>query len=363
MATIYTRKKSKYFWCSFKNPQGIIIRKSTRVPAGEAFEEKAQLTANELELASWENWNPRKQKEELYTFDELLAKWIEETDRGPGDIYPIKNLMSFFGGAYMNDITGQEINNYIQYRRRSNISNGTIRRELGTFSSAINYAIVQWEWPLLNPVEKRRPKPGKHRLRFFTFCEYQRLLAAARDYPDVLDFIEIAVNTGLRKMELLALPISQVDLKNDVIYLNPEDQKNKQYSTVALNKTAKKALMRRISFVRMQHRSSDFLFPGKYEGHREDIKRAWASVCKAAGVQDATPHTCRHTFASWLAQSGKVPIHLIKEAMRHSSVTVTEKYAHLIPKNVETSVNVLDQHTMTHTGNITHLLGKENQKK
>lgn len=249
----------------------------------------------------------------------------------------------------MNSVRGPEINGYIQHRRELGISDSTIRRELGTFSSAINYAILQWEWPIHNAVEKRRPKQAKHRIRFFTSDEYKRMLAASKETPDVWDFLEIAVNTGLRKMELLSCTMRQVDLRNSVIYLDPENQKSGEYSTVPLNYTARKALMRRVSWVKHNRPESQYLFPGRTDGHREDIKRAWAAMIKRAHVSNARPHDCRHTFASWLAQSGKVPLHLIKEAMRHSSITVTEKYAHLIPKNTQLSVDILDDHSMGHS--------------
>jgi len=41
-------------------------------------------------------------------------------------------------------------------------------------------------------------------------------------------------------------------------------------------------------------------------------------------------HTLRHTFASWLAMSG-TDIYTIKELMRHKTLTMTMRYAHLIP--------------------------------
>jgi len=41
-------------------------------------------------------------------------------------------------------------------------------------------------------------------------------------------------------------------------------------------------------------------------------------------------HTLRHTFASWLAING-TPIYTIKELMRHKSLSMTERYSHLMP--------------------------------
>ena len=53
-------------------------------------------------------------------------------------------------------------------------------------------------------------------------------------------------------------------------------------------------------------------------------------------------HDLRHTFGSRLAQAG-VPILTIKELMGHPQITVTMRYAHLAPSNLQTAVPVLDQ--------------------
>ncbi len=45
-------------------------------------------------------------------------------------------------------------------------------------------------------------------------------------------------------------------------------------------------------------------------------------------------HTLRHTFASWLAQSGTVTLHELRELLRHSSIQMTERYAHMIPGTI-----------------------------
>ncbi len=44
-------------------------------------------------------------------------------------------------------------------------------------------------------------------------------------------------------------------------------------------------------------------------------------------------HTLRHTYASWLAQSGKVTLHELRDLMRHTSIEQTERYAHMIPNH------------------------------
>ena len=54
-------------------------------------------------------------------------------------------------------------------------------------------------------------------------------------------------------------------------------------------------------------------------------------------------HTLRHTFASWLAQSGKVTLYELRDLLRHSSITQTERYAHLIPSTVQKKAAMIDE--------------------
>jgi integrase len=52
-------------------------------------------------------------------------------------------------------------------------------------------------------------------------------------------------------------------------------------------------------------------------------------------------HTFRHTYASWLAQSGTVTLLELRDLLRHESTQMTERYAHMIPdKLVEQSSKI-----------------------
>jgi len=63
-------------------------------------------------------------------------------------------------------------------------------------------------------------------------------------------------------------------------------------------------------------------------------------ACKKAGIENACLHTLRHTFASHLVMSG-VDIMTLSKLLGHSSITMTEKYAHLAQDHLRGAVEKL----------------------
>ena len=51
--------------------------------------------------------------------------------------------------------------------------------------------------------------------------------------------------------------------------------------------------------------------------------------------------TLRHTFASWLVQSGE-SLYTVKELLGHSTMAMTERYSHLASKNLKNAVKKLE---------------------
>ncbi len=72
----------------------------------------------------------------------------------------------------------------------------------------------------------------------------------------------------------------------------------------------------------------------------DNIKRSWGQLRDRAGISDFRFHDLRHTFASKLVMAG-VDLYVIKELMGHSTIQMTERYAHLAPQYKANAVEKL----------------------
>jgi len=94
--------------------------------------------------------------------------------------------------------------------------------------------------------------------------------------------------------------------------------------TIPINET----LLSRLSSLKKKKGSSGYLFDNSRTGQPfKDVKKAFKSACKRAGIEGLRFHDLRHTFASRLVENG-VDLITVKDLLGHSSVRTTERYTH-----------------------------------
>jgi integrase len=148
--------------------------------------------------------------------------------------------------------------------------------------------------------------------------------------------VVLALNTGLRRGELFNLSWSDVDLTKKMLTVEGSTAKSGQTRYVQLNIEA-------VIFLRhwQAQSSSPLVFPSPVIGGRQNnIKRSWGLLKERAGVSDFRFHDRRHTFASKMVMAG-VDLYTVKELVGHSTIQMTERYAHLAPEHKANAVERL----------------------
>ena len=92
-----------------------------------------------------------------------------------------------------------------------------------------------------------------------------------------------------------------------------------------------------------------------------DDSVAWNAACKRAGIEDFRFHDLRHTWASWLIQSG-VPLSVLQEMGGWESIEMVRRYAHLAPSHLTEHARQIDSIFAVDVPNMSHNGNKEDVK-
>jgi integrase len=179
------------------------------------------------------------------------------------------------------------------------------------------------------------------RIDFFTIGEPHEAQRLVDECPQPLkSVVKFALATGLRRSNILDLEWSQIDMQRKVTWIHPEQSKSTRAIGVALNDTACKVLRDQIGrhskwvFVHTEPKTrSDGTIAPAMRKMRVDSNTAWRLAKKRAGIENFRFHDLRHTWASWLIQSG-VPLSILQEMGGWESIEMVRRYAHLAPDHL-----------------------------
>ena len=346
-------KRHGVYHVTYQSRGGKQVRRSLKTREKRIAEQKAaklELTIHEVHLFG---------KEPARSFKELMANYLQakQSNRGFERLqYACRPLIEYFADNDVTQLNETHVEQYITWRSQS-VADGTIKREVGALSAAFNHAIRKHHWRIENPCLKAEcPKEPKGRVRYLTHAEAQRLLQAADSpvnaegmaltsqfkSPVLRDFIELALNTGCRKGELLNLKWENIDFSTRLLHL--EQTKSGEWQTVPINEAARQVLVRRMRLRDESCPDTPWVFfhltsaRNTKAGDRvKDVKKSFNTACTRLGIENFHIHDLRHTFASWLVMEG-VPLFEVSKLLRHASIQMTERYAHLAPDYLHDAV-------------------------
>jgi integrase len=205
--------------------------------------------------------------------------------------------------------------------RLKQVSPATVVRELNIIGHAIEIAIREWDIPLpRNPVKLvRKPPVQNSRKRRFHHDEQQRLLSACdlSRPPEMKQLIVLAVETAMRRGELLSLEWQDIDLNKRVAHVKLS--KNGESRDVPLSKAAVAAL----HGLPRSPTSTDRIFALT----PNQVRLAFERVRTRAGLADIHFHDLRHEAISRLFERG-LSISEVGAISGHKELRMLNRYTH-----------------------------------
>jgi integrase len=339
MMSLY--KRGQVWWMRFTY-KGKQIRKSTETVDKKLAERIYHKLMGQIAEGKWFERLPGDEK----TFREMMEKYMREhskINKSPKshirDRSLENHLVQFFGEQTLTEICPKRISEYKLKRREQKAASATINKELTLMSHAFNLAMKEWEWVRENPVSRvSREKVNNHIERWLTFKEETRLLAASPKW--LQEIVAFALNTGLRRGEILKLQWTQVDLFRKTLTLL--EQKNRDCDTLPLNECALEILKAR---AKVRHiRNNNYVF---YNGNGNEINarnlvRAFYSATEVAKLEGLRFHDLRHTWATRLVQSG-VDLYTVQKLGRWKTISMVMRYAHHCSESLRPGAEALDR--------------------
>ena len=247
----------------------------------------------------------------------------------------LRTAASFFKSKRVDQITSWDIERY-RAKRAECRAKGTANKELALLRYMFNLA-VEWGFLEKSPVAGVKAlKEDEHPMRVLSSSEEEALLEAAAGH--LKPIIVAALNTGMRKGELLSMRWRSVDLRRRVVTV--EVSKAGKVRHIPINGR----LLTELKPLRKRG-ASGYVF--RFNGNPiKDIKTAFLKAVRRSKIKPCRFHDLRHTFATRLVLAG-VDLATVKELMGHSSISTTMRYAHPAPEHKRAAVDLLGKRHMS----------------
>lgn len=256
----------------------------------------------------------------------------------------LKHLNPFFKEKTLQEIKPELVANYKLKRkaditpRKTPVEVATINREISLLKTMFNWAEKYGKIDR-NPIAKveKFPEREDEKRKKWKILENDedaiRLIDSA--IPHLKPILIIALNTGMRKGEILSLKWKNIDFKEGLIFI--EDSKAGKSRKVPMNYNVFEAL-------KEYPRNSEFVFyNSETNSHIKDVKRSFKTACNKASIKDMRFHDLRHTAASKMVNQAGVDLVTASKILGHSSIQMTVRYVHSTTKVMRQAVDGLGE--------------------
>jgi len=265
------------------------------------------------------------------------------------------HLVPFFGSTPLSRITTHDVERYKALRsaeqvKRPNGPGGkpsfsgttkpaTINRELAALSHLFTMSI-EWGWIDHRPAQIKRLREDNGRIMYLTVEQVAALLdAAAQDQSrQIYPFIRVALETSMRKTEILTIKREHVDVERLIIHI-PKAKAGARQQPITPGLAAYLK-----SYIESLSEGESWLFPspGAKDGRTVNLDKPFKRCVAGAGLdpKQVLRHTLRHTAITHLVQAG-VDLPTVKRISGHKNLSMVERYSHQNGAHIQAAMSKL----------------------
>ncbi len=275
-------------------------------------------------------------------FEAFLIRYREflKATRKPGTLdkfeHGLKKFNEFKQIKYLDELTPALLDECAVFHKsklKTQYAPG-LNRDIRAIKTAMRQAEF---WDLIPPQNWRKVskfKEVKGRVEFHSAEEIKQILKIFN--PDWQLVVRLGCQSGLRRGETAVLKWADVDFKNNQIYVAPNKTEGHRFVPMApgLRKALENAKKR-------AKKGAEFVINVGVDRYSP----YYLSAFYAKETKEKLPFKCglhklRHTFASHLVQNG-VDLYRVSKLLGHSSIKMTEIYAHLAPADLKSAITKL----------------------
>lgn len=250
------------------------------------------------------------------------------------DLHKLQGFLADMGVVKVEEITKTNLNSYILYLEKMQLSPATISRNIASIKAFYHFLFKERLVDEDISEDLKAPKVEKKMPEIMTITEVDKLLAQPDgDTPkDLRDkaMLELLYATGIRVSELISLKLSDVNLKMGFVMCKDSNKER----VIPFGNQARVALIKYLDQGRealLLTKEEEILFvncSGKPMSRQGFWKLIKTYAAKAGIASEITPHTMRHSFAAHLVENG-ADLHSVQEMLGHSDVSTTQIYANM----------------------------------
>lgn len=328
MGSVFERKDTGSIVIKFKDPNGKWVHKTigrkgivTKTMAREILKEyERKVKKNEYDMVDAEIPTLREFEHEYIDYVRDIKKnrsWMSTVNH-------LKQLKRLFANTELTRITPSDIDDYKQ-KRLKEVKPSTVNRELACLSHLLNYAKRKKKFFGENPVSISRLLPEHNQTeRILTYEEERKLLEVSPIH--FRNILKCALNTGMRKGEIISLKWTNVDLEKNIINLEHTNTKSKKSRRIPINSVLRKLFLE----LKLKNSGSEYVFLNSdnkpYKKH-DSLNGIWKRVLNKAEIEGLRFHDLRHTAATRMVEAG-ISIVAVNKILGHADLKTTMRYAH-----------------------------------